>query len=406
MPTFKWEGLDRTGSAAKGQISARNEKEVRKALRTQGVRIKKVIAPSILETDLGEWMVEKGLGTPFGQKELMRFTKKLGIMINAGVPILPALEVLYQSERNPSLKRTMRELASDVSEGSTIHESLAKKKGFTKFYINMVKSGESAGTLDVVLEKLTEHMERQEKLKSKIKSALTYPAVVVLVGIIVVWILMAYVVPQFIEMLQENAQDIPWVTQFVMDASFFIKDNTLIGIPSVILGFFIFRSIIRTSEGKPIFDKIVMFIPIFGGIIIKGNLSSFARTLSTMLSSGVGLVDALEISTDVVNNEIIVRDLQNVKQRVIEGKDMTGPLTRIPYFPPLVAQMVKVGEQTGSLDQMFLKVSEVFEEEVNELIDNMTKLIEPFIIVVLGGIVAVILVAMYLPMFQSAGGMS
>lgn len=402
MPTYKWEGLDKNGKRAKGQLVAGDEKQCRKLLRAQGVRPKKVIPPSILELDLGEWMIEAGLAKSFGTEELCSFTKKLSILLNSGVPIIPAFEVLHKGEKHTTLKRTIKQITTDVSEGSTLAEALQKRKGFSKLYCSLVKAGESAGILDEILTKLTEHMERQQKLKSQIKSAMTYPAIVVVVGAVVVWGLMVFVVPQFVEMLEGAGQDVPAVTQFVINVSDFFRSYMIEMVVGAVVLAFTFKSFVQTQSGKNLFDTVVMKAPVFGGIIIKGNLSAFSRTLSTMLSSGVALIDALEICIETLDNEVIASDVAKVRQQVMQGKDMTTPLSKIEYFPDLVSQMVKVGEQTGSLDQMFMKVAEVFEDEVNELVEGMTKLIEPFIIVVLGGIVATVLIAMYLPIFMSA----
>lgn len=402
MATWKWEGLDSNGKRSKGRILASNEKEVRRLLRSQGVRPRKIIPPSIFEIDINEWLVEKGLAKSFGTKELVSFTKKLSIMISCGVPIIPSFEVLHKSERHPTLKRAIKEIANDVSEGSTIADALRKQKGFSKLFCNLVNAGETAGILDEILKKLNEHMEKQQKLRAKIKSAMTYPAIVVLVGVAVIWGLMVFVVPQFVGMLEGSGQEVPLVTQLVIDVSDGFREYTLIGIPMLLVFFVALKGFVETQQGKLLFDQVMMKVPVFGGIVIKGNLSSFARTLSTMLSSGIALVDALEICIETLDNEVIVADLKKVRQKVIEGQDMTGPIEEIDYFPDMVAQMVKVGEQTGALDDMFLKVSDVFEEEVNSLVEELTKLIEPIIIVVLGGIVATVLVAMYLPIFMSA----
>ena len=402
MPTYRWEGLDKEGKRSKGQIVASDEKEARKFLRGQGVKPKKIIPPSILELDLGEWMVEKGLAKGFGTTELVGFTKKLSILINAGVPIIPALEVLHKGEKHPTLKRAIKGITTDVSEGATMADALSKRPGFTRLYCNLVRAGESAGILDEILTKLTEHMQRQEKLKAQIKSAMTYPGIVVLVGTGVIWGLMTFVVPQFVSMLEGGGQEVPAITQFVINVSDFFREYTLTMLPVLLVSFFIIKNFIGTQAGKTMFDKFMMSLPVFGGIVIKGNLSAFSRTLSTMLSSGIALIDALEVCGDTIDNDVIARDIAMVRKKVMEGKDMTEPLSKIEYFPDMVSQMVKVGEQTGSLDQMFLRVAEVFEEEVNGLVENMTKLIEPIIIVVLGGIVAVVLVAMYLPIFMSA----
>ncbi len=404
MANWKYEALDKNGKRVSGSVDGTSDKEVRRILRAQGLRPKKIIPPSILEFDIGDWMVEKGLAQPFGYKELASFTKQLAIMINAGVPIIAALEILYKAEKNPSLKKAIKNIAKDVGEGQTIAEAMEKNKGFDKLYCNLVKAGEAGGILDTILNKLNEHMEKQLKIKSQIKSAMTYPMIVVLVGIGVIWGMLVFVVPQFVGMLKETGQEPPAITQFVMDASEFIGNYTIYIIPAVFVAAVLLASWIKTPAGKLVFDNIMMRMPIFGTIIIKGNLASFSRTLATMLSSGVSLIDSLEIVIDTIDNIVIANDLKEVRLRVTEGKTVTEPLEKITYFPAMVSQMLKVGEQTGGIDQMLEKVSDVFEDEVNEAVAGMTKMIEPIIIVVLGSIVAVILVAMYLPIFMAAGG--
>jgi len=404
MGNWRYEGFDKDGKKVEGSLDASSDKEVRRLLRTRGVRPKKIIAPSLLEFDIGEWLVAKGFAQAFGFKELARFTKNLSTMIEAGVPIIASLEILYKSEKNPSLKRSIKNIARDVEEGKTIAEALSRQKGFDKLYCNLVKAGEAGGILDKILIKLTEHMEKIMKTRAAIKSALTYPVIVVIVGVAVIWGLLVFVVPQFVDMLANTGQEPPWVTQAVVNSSEIIGEYTPMAIPIVIISIVLLSAYIKTSTGKLIYDKVTMNIPIFGSIIIKGNLSTFARTLSTMLSSGVSLIDSLDIVIETVDNKVISKDLTMVKNKVIEGKTLTEPLETIRYFPEMVAQMIKVGEQTGRIDQMLERVADVFEEEVSALVGEMTKMIEPLIIVVLGGIVAFILVAMYLPIFMSAGG--
>jgi type IV pilus assembly protein PilC len=267
----------------------------------------------------------------------------------------------------------------------------------------LVRAGEAGGILDTILKKLAVHMDKQEKTKAQIKSAMMYPSVVVGVGAIVIWAMMVFVVPQFTGMLKESNQEIPWVTQFVIDTSNFMGTYTPIMVPGAIIGMVMFLSYIKTPTGKIMWDNFSMRIPVFGGIIIKGNLSSFSNTLATLLSAGVSLIDALDICIETIDNSVIAQDLKEVKKKVTEGKTLTEPLSKITYFPELVTQMIRVGEQTGQIDEMLARVAEVFEEEVDNLVTGMTKMIEPLIIVVLGGIIATILVAMYLPMFMSAG---
>ncbi len=403
MGMFKYEAVDANGKKVLGQIDAASEREVRKALRLQGVRVKKITPPTILEFDLGMWMVDKGIAKAIGMKELSNFTKQLAVMIAAGVPILQALEILYRAEKNPSLKAAIKKIASDVGEGKTIAEAMSAQKGFDKLYCNLVRAGEAGGILEQILKKLASHMEKQEKTKAQIKSAMMYPSIVCLVGAVVVWAMMVFVVPQFTGMLKETGQELPWITQFVIDTSEFFGKYTPIMIPAFFVGLASFVSYIKTPVGKIFWDNFSMRLPLFGKIIIKGNLSSFSTTLSTLLGAGVPLIDALDICIETLDSSVIAQDIREVKKKVVEGKTLTEPLSKIEYFPELVTQMIRVGEQTGQIDQMLARVAEVFEDEVDTLVTGMTKLIEPIIIVVLGGIIATILVAMYLPMFMSAG---
>lgn len=401
---FKYEGLTSEGRKVQGELEAKDERHVKRLLRKQGIRAKKITAPNPLDIDLGMWMVEKGLAKPFGRNELNRFTRQLSILINAGVPIMECLDILSKQEKNPSLKVTLRSIMDDVGSGKTLYEGMMAQKGFDKLYCSLVKAGEAAGILDTVLNKLSEFMDKQEKIKKQIKSALTYPTIVLVIGVLVTWGLMVFVVPQFVGMLKDSGQEIPFVTQLVIDISNFFQDNTKFMIPIGIVGFILFTNFIKTKEGKIAWDRFTMKAPVFGDIIIKGNLSGFSRTLATMLAAGVALIEALDICIETLDNTQIAKDFKGVKESVVKGKSITEPLSRIRYFPPLVNQMVKVGESTGNLDEMLIKVADVFEEETEEAIKVMTSLIEPAILVGLGGIIGTVLIAMYLPIFMSAGG--
>lgn len=404
MPKFKYVGFTAQGKKVESTVEADTDKDAKKILRRQQIRVTKIIAPSIFEADLGQFMVDKGLARPFGRAELMRFTRQLAILINAGVPILECLEILSKQEQNLVLKRVIKNVSMQVEEGKSLFDALSQQQGFDKLYCALVKAGEAAGILDTILNKLAEFLEKQEKLKKQVKSALTYPVIVLIVGFIVIFGLMTFVVPQFVGMLNDTGQEIPWVTQTVIDISDFFRNYTLLLFAGIIAGLMFFFNYIKTREGKIQWDRFTMQAPLFGMLIIKGNLGSFTRTLSTMLAAGVPIIDSLEICISTLDNTQIAKDLTKVRQAVIEGKSITEPLSRITYFPPLVTQMMKVGESTGNLDSMLVKVADVFQDEVEELVANLTKLIEPIILVVLGGIIGFVLIAMYLPIFMSAGG--
>lgn len=406
MPKFKYVGFSQDGKRVEDSVEADTIRDAKKILRRQNIRTTKIIAPSVFEIDLGEFMIDKGLARPFGRVELMRFTRQLSILINAGVPILECMEILHKQEQNIVLKKVIRNITLQVEEGKSLYDSMSQQHGFDRLYCALVKAGEAAGILDSILVKLAEFLEKAEKLKKQVKSALTYPVIVVIVGVIVIFGLMTFVVPQFVDILRDSNQEIPWVTQVVIDISNFFQNYLLLLIAVTVAGTLFFLNYIKTKNGKQAWDRFTMKAPLFGMLVIKGNLGSFTRTLATMLSAGVPIIDSLEICIDTLDNTQIAKDLTKVRKAVIEGKSITEPLGRITYFPPLVTQMIKVGESTGNLDQMLIKVADVFEEEVEELVGNLTKLIEPFILVVLGGMIGFVLIAMYLPIFLSAGGAS
>lgn len=406
MGKFKYVGRTADGRKVQSDIDADSIQDAKKQLKRQNIKATRITPPSMFDVDLQQLMVDKGLAAGFGRVELMRFTRQLSILINAGVPILECMEILHKQETNLTLKKVIKNISMQVEEGKTLFESMSSQDGFDKLYCALVKAGESAGILDGILVKLAEFLEKAEKLKKQVKSALTYPAIVVFVGILVIFGLMNFVVPQFVDILKESNQEIPWVTQVVMNISAFFQNYTLLLIAGMVAAGILFSNYIKTREGKQQWDKITMKAPLFGMLIIKGNLGSFTRTLATMLAAGVPIIDSLEICIDTLDNTQIAKDLAKVRKAVMEGQSITEPLARITYFPPLVTQMIKVGESTGNLDQMLIKVADVFQDEVEELVGNLTKLIEPIILVVLGGIIAFVLIAMYLPIFMSAGGVS
>lgn len=402
--TYKYVGVNAEGKKVSGEIDGKDLRHVRRQLRRMNVKVKEIQEPSIFDVDLEVLLVDIGLVKGFGREELNRFTKQLATLINAGVPIVESMEMLAKQERNPSLRMTIKKVTESIAEGKSLNEAMESVEGFGKLYVSLVKAGESAGILDSILDKLSEFMEKQEAIRKKVKGALTYPIIVLVIGIAVTWGLMVFVVPQFVGILKESNQEVPAVTQLVIDFSNFMQEYTLLMGVVGCVAYVIFTKWKKTKNGKIAWDKFTMKSPIFGNLIIKGALAGFTRTLSTMLSSGVPLIESLDICIETIDNTKIAKDIATVKAAVTKGKSITEPLGRIKYFPPLVNQMVKVGESTGNLDQMLLKVSDVFELETEEAVENMTKLIEPIILVGLGGVVGTVMIAMYLPIFMSAGG--
>ena len=402
MGKWRYIGFTRDGSKQVGELIAKNEREARSLLRQKGIRARKLTPPSILETDLNEWMVAHGLGKPFGTKELSHFTKQMSIMVSAGVPLMQTLEILFKSQRHPVFKRTIKSIANDISEGKTMAEAMVKHSGFNKLYCSLVKAGETGGILDTILTKISEQMDKNQKLKSKVKGAMMYPSIVVIVGVLVIWAMMVFVVPQFVSIIKDSGKEVPGITQLVIDISDFLKKYLVLTIALAVIGFFMLRAYVNTKEGKKVFDRIIMKVPLVGGLVIKGNLASFTNTLSTMLGSGIALIDSMEVCIDTIDNTIMGRDLETSKNKVMEGATLTDAFKRISYFPDMVTQMLRVGEQTGKIDDMLKRISSIFEDEVTEILEDMTKMVEPIIIVFLGVGVGGIMIAMYLPIFVSA----
>ena len=402
MANWSWEGLNKNGNKASGVVRADTQKEARTLLRDKGIYLKSLKPPSILEFDISEWMANKGPLKSVSPKDIMLFTKQFSIMLESGVPIMQCLEILFKCQRNKTLKNALRRIAISIKQGETLNMAMRQEKVFNNLYCNLVKVGETGGVLEHTLVKLTEYMEKKEKIKQQIKSAMTYPAVVTVIGLGVIYGMMTFIVPQFVGMFQGSDTEIPTVTRIVMYASEIIGRYGLISIILAILGFGVLRGFVQKESGKELYDRFILKTPFFGNLLIKGELTSFCRTLSILLGSGIPLIDALDICIETISNSVISNDIEKLKSSVKKGENLTKPISRIDYFPEMISQMIMVGEQTGKIDEMLSRVSNVFEDEVDVLITELTKLIEPLVIVILGSIVAFILVAMYLPIFMSA----
>lgn len=402
--SYKYDGVTREGKKISGEIEAANINDVKKLLRRNGVRTSKIQAPSIFDADLNQLIAELLGAKGYSDKDLARFTGQLATLIDAGVPIVQALEILQKQEKSIGLKKSIKNVAKQVSEGKSLHDAMVGTGTFDRLFCYMVKAGESAGILDQVMTRLSLFLEKKQALKKKVKAAMTYPAIVTVVGVGVVTFLLAYVVPMFVDMIKDSKQEIPGITQLVMDFSQFIQDYFFLLGSGAVIGLLVVVYGLKTPQGKAIFDDLMLKIPVFKDLTIKSNLSTMTQTLSTLIGAGIPILDALDICVDTLDNGIIARDVAKVRIAVANGKNMTDPLKRIPYFPALITQMIEVGESTGKLETMLHKVSKIFEIEVEGAIQTITSLIEPLVLVVLGGAIAVVMVAMYLPIFMSAGG--
>jgi type IV pilus assembly protein PilC len=349
-----------------------------------------------------------GLGGGVKPKVLTTFTRQLATLVDAGLPLLRGLRVLEKQERNKNLKDILGQLALSIEGGSTFSEGLAQHpKVFNKLFINMVKAGELGGVLEVVLKRLAEFSEKAQKIKGKVKAALFYPVAVMIVAFGILILLMVWVVPQFQTVFAGMNMTMPWFTLFVLKISNTIKDHFLTTMGGVIVVVIIFLLIInKTKLGRLLWDKFTLKMPALGPVISKVAISRFTRTLGTLVSSGVPILQALTIVKETAGNVVISNAIVKVHESVKEGETITAPLEASGVFPPMVVSMVDVGEQTGAMPEMLLKIADNFDEEVDNAVSAMTSLLEPIMIVFLAVIVGSIVIAMFLPLISMISNMS
>ncbi len=344
-----------------------------------------------------------GLGGKVKSKVLTTFTRQLATLVDAGLPLLRGLRVLEKQEKNPTLRGIINELALSIEGGSTFSEGLAQHpKVFNRLFVNMVKAGELGGVLEVVLTRLSEFMESAQKIKGKVKSAMFYPVAVLIVAVGILMILMVKVIPSFqsvFEGMLEGAQ-LPAFTRLVLGMSSMVKDHFLITTGILVVCFIIFQLLIRTKLGRRIWDKVKLKMPGIGPVVSKVAISRFTRTLGTLVSSGVPILQALTIVKETAGNVIISNAVSSVHESVKEGETITAPLESSGVFPPMVISMVDVGEQTGALPEMLLKIADNYDDEVDNAVTAMTSLLEPVMIVFLAVVVGSIVIAMFLPLIE------
>jgi type IV pilus assembly protein PilC len=336
-------------------------------------------------------------------KSLMIWTRQLATLIDSGLPLLRGLNVLSNQEPNPVLKSTVMQLADSVQTGSTFSESLSQHpKVFNKLYINMVKAGELGGVLELVLNRLAEYQEKAQKLKNKIVSAMVYPVIVIFIAIAIVIFLLTYIVPQFVQIFENmvtgGADAMPTLTKLVMKASDFITGQWYILLAIIVFIIIGFRAWASTKGGRKTLDRLKLKMPLFGAVILKSSIARFTRTLGTLVTSGVPILQALNITRDTAGNHIVSDAITKVHDAVKEGESMVNPLEASKIFPPMVISMVEVGEETGQLPEMLLKIADVYDDEVDNAVSALTSLLEPIMIVVLAVIVAVIVLALFQPL--------
>ncbi|HQN80910.1 MAG TPA: type II secretion system F family protein, partial [Kiritimatiellia bacterium] len=342
-------------------------------------------------------------------KQLTTFTRQLSTLINAGLPLMRALRVLQRQEKNLALRDAVTQMAESIESGSTFAEALAAHpKIFDRLFVNMVKAGELGGVLDVVLARLAEFQEKAEKIKGKVKSAMTYPMVVLFMAIAILMFLMTYIVPKFSDIFGDlmGGKGMPLITQFVMNASAMIKNNILMVLIAVAALVMVIKLLAKTTQGRLALDKFKLHAPVFGTLISKNSISRFTRTLGTLMSAGVPVLQALNIVKETVGNEVISRAVATIHDAVKEGENMAPPIASSKVFPPMVISMVEVGEETGALPDMLMKIADSYDDDVDNAVAAMTSIIEPLLIIFLAVVVGTIVIALFMPLVSIIGGLS
>lgn len=397
MPTFIWKGRTASGATASGELAAGSQTDVVAALRQ-----KKIIPTSIkVKED------KKGLtlfGSRVSRHALSVFTRQFSTMLNAGLPLLSCLEILGKQTESTGLRRVLAEVRGDVEGGLSLADALRRQpKVFDNLYVNMVESGETGGALDVILLRLATYLEKMEVLMRKIKGAMIYPAIISLVAAGAISVMLLFVIPIFAQMFEGVGAELPAMTQIVIGMSNLLKVWAIPGIIIIIALFTILRRWHKTESGAKAMDPLLLKMPVFGDLMKKQSIARFSRTLSTLLSSGVPIIDALEITARSSGNWVVEDAILKARTSIKGGENIADPLSKTTVFPPMVTQMIAIGEASGGLDEMLSKVADFYDAEVDQAVENLTSALEPLIMVVLGGIVGFLVISMYLPIFQLAG---
>lgn len=426
MANFQYTAFDGKGEQVTGTVAANNEMEATQALRSKGLFPTEVIeegkAPKGKSAKSKAKPAAKGKGKAAAKgktggsvkpKNLMIFTRQLATLIDSGLPLLRSLTVLSKQEPNPVLRATIEALAENVQGGSTFSESLAQHpRIFNKLYVNMVKAGELGGVLEIVLNRLAEYQEKAQKLKNKIVSAMVYPVIVMFIAVAILVFLMIFIVPKFKEMFAASGDELPMISQIVFNVSdffiarpFFVPNAVFV----LLLFFFIwagFNAWGRSKGGRKSIDTLKLHMPVFGDIQRKSAVSRFSRTLGTLVTSGVPILQALNITRDTAGNVVISQAIEKVHESVKEGETIVTPLQASGVFPNMVISMVDVGEETGQLPEMLLKVADVYDDEVDNSVTAMTSILEPIMIVFLALIVGSVVFALFLPLIKMISNMT
>jgi type IV pilus assembly protein PilC len=398
LPVFKWTGTNRQGEVRSGEMEAADKEAVKARLSQMGIEAGRV------SRKLGEIQFRiPGVGG-VTTKDLLVFTRQFAVMIDAGLPLVQALEIIGTQADNATFRKVLMAVKGKVEAGSTFADALADHPAvFDELFVQLVRAGEIGGILDTILNRLGAYLEKNDKLKRRLKGAMVYPSIVLAVAVLVTIVLLAYVTPTFEKMFKDFGGAMPAPTQFLIDLSHGLRNNwyLFLGIPIALA--VAFRLFLRDPRGRKIWDRFVLKLPVFGPLVRKVAVARFTRTLGTLLSSGVPILDALEIVAKSAGNRTIESGILYVRARISEGKNIAGPLADTKVFPSMVVQMIGVGEATGAMDAMLNKIADFYDDEVDVAIAALTSMIEPLLMVFLGSVVGGFLIAMYLPIFSIAG---
>ncbi len=401
MPLFSYQAKTLDGRTIKGQIEAATDTEARIRLRAQRVVPIRMVAYE--KRDYSKLL--KGFGGSVKGKDLQIFTRQFATLVNSGIPIVQSIEILGNTTANKTLANALKQIQSDIQGGKKLGDAIgAHNRIFDRLYVNLMKAGEESGALDDILERLAIYIEKSIKIKNKVMGALYYPAGILFVALIVIWVILTFVIPKFEQLFASSGQKIPWLTQVVVDMSHFAQKYWYFIIGSFVAVIYAAIAYYKSESGRKTLDAIFIRVPVFGDLIQKSAIARFSRTLATMIACGVPILEGLDISARVVGNAVLENTFLKAKDVIAQGKSIVIPLAQDPYIPDMVTQMIGVGEQTGALDTMLGKIADFYEEEVEYAVGAMTSMIEPIMMVFLGGIVAVLVIAMYLPIFNLASG--
>jgi len=398
MPVYLWEGVTRKDELKKGEIEAADELAVRTFLRRQGFKSLEIKKKP---KDLTEYL--PFLAGKVKEKNVVVFCRVFSTMISAGLPLIQCLDLLAQQESNKAFAKIIREIKEDIEGGTSLTDALKKyPKVFDELFTNLIAAGEAGGVLDVVLERLSNYMEKAMKLKSRVKGAMVYPASILLISLGVVALLLIKVIPVFRGMFESMGGELPPLTAVMIAASDFAQSYWWIILGILVLIYVIYNRVYKIEKGRWAIDSLLLKMPLFGELLKKVAVAKFSRTLATMLSSGVSILEGLSIVSKTSGNVVVEDALLKTRQSISGGESIAGPLEASGLFPPMVVQMIAVGEATGALDSMLSKIADFYDDEVDAAVSAMMTLMEPLMIVFLGGIVGTMIVAMYLPIFKMA----